>query len=518
MQNSFLSIVRCGLSALPLALLCGCNDCDVRAYRESVDARLTTPPQKTKDNPPPPLVNATPIRRTLAGMNSTVQDLARLQLQLQVVPMSFFAARKLNDGRIELRAADAFASSAKAADWLKKHGFAKAAADGWSRRLTAAQLTQFKRAMQGAVAENNAAWSKLLTPGNDAPLKLVFTGQPLDITAAQPSTYIEARRTGSDQAILLRSGRFFVAENGELRMASAASQGNDGGYAPSGIEKPLPRNADRMSVESGGRVLAFDLQGTQSELGRLKIVSAPGAVPADEPGTYRAAANNTPENVDKPGELLLTPGHLELRESLPDAAMLRDSLVLSRMYYALEQSVATTENLLTTPESDVLPLIVHAALPKTVEHLKSLKIPVEKNNERTTIGTDAEEEAVTEALVKVMTGLRRRMEVHEENLRNAGKTRDADGRLNAYRRKTVQIGAKGELIEGMDNTALPKTYKPGDPDAGADGFVIMPNVNKAVETAEFKAVIEEYKLLRISLERLAPSHIFPEPPPVPPVP
>ena len=118
-------------------------------------------------------------------------------------------------------------------------------------------------------------------------------------------------------------------------------------------------------------------------------------------------------------------------------------------------------------------------------------------------------------LAKVLDGLRKRMDVHEENLRNAGKTRDADGHLNAYRRKTVELGKKGEILDGVDTSELPRNYKPGDPDAGPDGFVVLSNVNKTVETAEFKAVIAEYQMVREALMRLDARQIFPEAPRTP---
>src|SRR6185295_16737602 len=150
MQIAFHSILRGVLSALPLALLSGCNDCEVRSCRESVDARLAAPPEKTRENPSPspPHVNAVPIRRTLAGTSSAANDLAHLQLQLQSLPLSFFTASRLNDGRIQLSAADAFGSSAAAADWLQKNGFTKTNTGNWLRQLAPAQVPQLRYAVE----------------------------------------------------------------------------------------------------------------------------------------------------------------------------------------------------------------------------------------------------------------------------------------------------------------------------------------------------------------------------------
>ena len=79
----------------------------------------------------------------------------------------------------------------------------------------------------------------------------------------------------------------------------------------------------------------------------------------------------------------------------------------------------------------------------------------------------------------------------------------------------MAIGPQGNLVEGVDKSELPKNYKPGDPDAGPDGFVVLSNVNKAVESEDFKGTIDEYKLVRTALERIAPKHVFPDPPAAP---
>ena len=66
------------------------------------------------------------------------------------------------------------------------------------------------------------------------------------------------------------------------------------------------------------------------------------------------------------------------------------------------------------------------------------------------------------------------MDVHEENIRNADKTRDADGKLNPYRRKTVSnslahaLGSPKERIEqvlrdsGLDPGCRAEEISPED--------------------------------------------------------
>lgn len=92
---------------------------------------------------------------------------------------------------------------------------------------------------------------------------------------------------------------------------------------------------------------------------------------------------------------------------------------------------------------------------------------------------------------------RLRMDVTAENLANAQTTRAADG--GPYRRKSVvlqQQGANGfgaELARarGVEVAAIVEdggpdrmVYDPGHPDAGADGYVRMPNVNPVTEMVE----------------------------------
>ncbi|MEW5936182.1 MAG: flagellar basal body rod protein FlgC, partial [Bacillota bacterium] len=114
-----------------------------------------------------------------------------------------------------------------------------------------------------------------------------------------------------------------------------------------------------------------------------------------------------------------------------------------------------------------------------------------------------------------LTAQRLRMEVAAANLANAESTRTPEG--GPYRRRVVRLGERaplpprGEswgrslaLAAGMparaqaagggggtrvlsiseDGTPLRKEYRPGHPDADASGYVLMPNVNPALEMVE----------------------------------
>lgn len=103
-----------------------------------------------------------------------------------------------------------------------------------------------------------------------------------------------------------------------------------------------------------------------------------------------------------------------------------------------------------------------------------------------------------------LTAQRLRMDVTAENLANAQTTRAPGG--GPYRRKNVILqeagdgfasqlagvtgrpgaGPKGVEASGVvpDTTPLRRVYDPGHPDADADGFVLMPNVNPVTEMVD----------------------------------
>jgi flagellar basal-body rod protein FlgC len=102
-----------------------------------------------------------------------------------------------------------------------------------------------------------------------------------------------------------------------------------------------------------------------------------------------------------------------------------------------------------------------------------------------------------------LTAQRLRMDVTAENLANAQTTRTPGG--GPYRRKTVVLqqaggGFAGQLAafggsssppEGVevtgivpDSTPLRRIYDPGHPDADANGYVTMPNVNPVTEMVD----------------------------------
>jgi flagellar basal-body rod protein FlgC len=95
-----------------------------------------------------------------------------------------------------------------------------------------------------------------------------------------------------------------------------------------------------------------------------------------------------------------------------------------------------------------------------------------------------------------MAAERLRMQVIAENLANANSTRGADGQ--PYRRKSVSLqeasGAGpsfGEVLGGVEATGIVqdprpgrRVYDPANPDADAQGYVTLPNVDTVTEMVD----------------------------------
>jgi flagellar basal-body rod protein FlgC len=115
-----------------------------------------------------------------------------------------------------------------------------------------------------------------------------------------------------------------------------------------------------------------------------------------------------------------------------------------------------------------------------------------------------------------LTAERMRMDVTAENLANAQTTRTADG--GPYRRKEVVLqevakggGFAGNLKAAMgagnsgraggvevagiaeDSTPNKMVYDPGHPDADANGYVAMPNVDSVTEMVDLISASRAYE-------------------------
>jgi flagellar basal-body rod protein FlgC len=95
-----------------------------------------------------------------------------------------------------------------------------------------------------------------------------------------------------------------------------------------------------------------------------------------------------------------------------------------------------------------------------------------------------------------------RMRVIAENLANQDSVADTPGG-NPYRRRVASfqaemdrstggVGVKVKAIEN-DKSDFVKVYQPGHPAADKDGYVLKPNVNGLIESADMKAAQRSYE-------------------------
>jgi flagellar basal-body rod protein FlgC len=99
---------------------------------------------------------------------------------------------------------------------------------------------------------------------------------------------------------------------------------------------------------------------------------------------------------------------------------------------------------------------------------------------------------------------RTRMEVIANNLANANTTRTPEG--GPFRRQLVILRGTevsdpnrteklGVTVAGVvdDPSAFPMTFNPSHPDADADGYVAMPNVNAVEEMVDMITAVRAYE-------------------------
>ncbi len=101
-----------------------------------------------------------------------------------------------------------------------------------------------------------------------------------------------------------------------------------------------------------------------------------------------------------------------------------------------------------------------------------------------------------------MTAERLRMDVVAENIANADTTRGADGK--PYQRKEVVLQQGGQSFDDVlggvqvsaiadDPSAPRRVYDPGHPDADAQGYVTLPNVNPVTEMVDLITASRGYE-------------------------
>jgi flagellar basal-body rod protein FlgC len=105
-----------------------------------------------------------------------------------------------------------------------------------------------------------------------------------------------------------------------------------------------------------------------------------------------------------------------------------------------------------------------------------------------------------------MTAERLRMDVTSDNLANADSTKGADGQPYQRQEVVLQSGGQsfsdalgnaqaGVQVAGIVNDPTPgqSVYDPGNPDANAQGYVTMPNVNTVTEMTDLITESRSYE-------------------------
>jgi flagellar basal-body rod protein FlgC len=108
-----------------------------------------------------------------------------------------------------------------------------------------------------------------------------------------------------------------------------------------------------------------------------------------------------------------------------------------------------------------------------------------------------------------ITGMRaesQRMSVISNNIANSSTTRTSDGQ--PYRRKEVRLSTTGDAIDGVDildvyddTSPFKQVFDTGNPDADADGYVNMPNVELPKEMMSMVLASRAYQANAAVLKR-----------------
>ncbi|MFH0938673.1 MAG: hypothetical protein V1899_05270 [Planctomycetota bacterium] len=510
----------CGALLLPLIFLAGCRTRSNDAESDEDSTRSSRASAAQNSNALRGLAaSLLPLRRAADCLLTPDETDKALSLLLaSSAPAIVFTAAKRSDGLL-LRAFGARDDENQSERTMLTQLDFKAD-DGataiWSRRLLNAERRAFENRLAESLKHITQQMSQIQNhlreaaqPGRllQTPSKLVYTGHSLDIAfadaGADPHLFV-----AMEGKVCVRGGRVFIAEDGMPGI---------GNHKLAGLWRKAPRDAEQIYFRPDGQLLAIRHVGPVESLGRIEVVKLSRFQRVEN--VYASTDAGDVERIElQELDSPLRIGHLEFPalDCRATLQQLAQTLAARRAFNALIQAIEQASPLADREAraNDLRgPFVIHADLPWSAEHFKALGLIVNRAPGRLTLVVENDSEVIVAAGLKVLLVLRQRIGIHEQNLRNAGQIRDENNRINPYRRKILKIGPQGEAVEGLDNAALQKTYKPGDPNADADGFILLPNVNRVVEIAELQAAVEEYKLVRAVIERLAPQQIFPDPSP-----
>ena len=102
-----------------------------------------------------------------------------------------------------------------------------------------------------------------------------------------------------------------------------------------------------------------------------------------------------------------------------------------------------------------------------------------------------------------LTAQRTRLDTIAQNILNANTTRNAAGEPIPFRRRFATLAAgrgpegerPGVRVDEIRSDAAPfaRRFEPGHPDASADGYVLYPNVDIAIETVNAMEASRAYE-------------------------
>lgn len=116
--------------------------------------------------------------------------------------------------------------------------------------------------------------------------------------------------------------------------------------------------------------------------------------------------------------------------------------------------------------------------------------------------------------VSGMVAQRTRMDVIAANISNQSTTTQPDGTPIPFRRRIAmfapgdpssnngtarELGVHVSDIE-LDESPFQRRYDPNDPNAGEDGYVLMPNINPAVERVNLVGAARAYEANVVAAE------------------
>lgn len=143
--------------------------------------------------------------------------------------------------------------------------------------------------------------------------------------------------------------------------------------------------------------------------------------------------------------------------------------------------------------------------PEFVEWLRSNNVRVENDPDGDERIFDSS--ACHRILVLYRRTLRQRLDVIAENVASADVTRDARGGKSPYRRRYVTADKAGTYSIRDDPSPFQKRYEPGHPDADADGYVLYPNVEPAIEYVNALESSRQYDTVIEILQRFDSTYV-----------